>query len=75
MQANRLLGLILDLGLNYKEVDIAAQVGLPASVRAKQDHLGIRSSRSKATPRLSDQILVNHLHEPNRSRHLRLSAL
>jgi hypothetical protein len=48
MQARRLLGLISDLRLDDEEVDIAMRSGLPARVRAKQDHLFIGSGGSKA---------------------------
>lgn len=62
MEANCLVGLVLNLWLNHEKVDVAARVGLSASVRTKQDHLGIRGSRSQAAGRLVDQGLVNYLH-------------
>ncbi len=62
MQAHRLFGLIGYLGLDHEEIDIAMRTGLSASVRAKQDHLGIGSGSSQPTSRLSDQCLVNHPH-------------
>jgi len=71
MEAHRLLSLVINLGLNNKEVDIAAGAGLAASMGAEQDDLRVRSSCSQAAPGLGNQSLVNYLHGRNRSRHLR----
>ncbi len=46
MKTNRLLGLVGDFRLDHEEVDVAMGIRLPASVRAEQDHLGVRGSRS-----------------------------
>lgn len=59
MEAYRLLGLVINLGLNDEKIDIAARVGLPTSMGAEEDHLGIRGGRSQAATRLGDQILIH----------------
>ncbi len=64
MEAHRLLGLISNLRLDNEKVDIAVGTGLPASMRAKKNHLGIRSSRRQAAPGLGNQGVVNDLHSP-----------
>ena len=64
MEAHRLLGLVCNLRLDDENVDIAVRTGLSASVRAEQNHLGFRSSRSQAAPGLSNQGLINYLHSP-----------
>jgi|GEM_PF-4156129 len=62
MEAHRLLGLVIYLGLNDKEVDIAAGTGFSASMGAEQDDLRFRCSRSQAAPGLGNQSLINDLH-------------
>ena len=62
MEAHRLLGLVINLGLNDKKVDIATGTGLSASMGTKQNDLRVRSSRNQAPSGLSDQGLVNYLH-------------
>lgn len=69
-QPNRLSGLVIDIGLDDEEIDIAAGVRLTASVGAEQDHLGVGRSCGQAASRLDDQSLVNYLHGGNRSRPL-----
>ena len=64
MEAHRLLGLISNLRLDNEKVDIAVGTGLSASVRAKKNHLGFRSSRRQAAPGLGNQGVVNYLHSP-----------
>lgn len=74
MEAHRLLSLVIDLRLDDKEVNVAVRPSLPASIRAEQDYLRFRGSRSQATPGLGNQGLVNYLHRPNRSRDPRSPA-
>lgn len=75
MQAYRLLGLVIDLRLNDKKVNVAVGVGPSTSMSTEQNYLRVRSSCSQAPPGLGNQSLVNKLHGRNRSRRLRLSAL
>lgn len=64
MEANRLFGLILDLGLDHEEVDITAGTRLASSVGPEQDHLRIGSCRCQAAAGLGNQGLVNYRHRP-----------
>lgn len=64
MKANRLLSLVSDLRLHDQEVDIAVRSRISTSVGAEQNDLGVRSSRSQAAPGLSNQGLVNYVHDP-----------
>lgn len=63
MEAHRLFGLVSDLWLDHEKVDVTMATGLATGVGAKQDHLGIRSSRSQAATRLGNQSLVDYLHD------------
>lgn len=63
MKANRLLGLVSDLRLDNKKIDIAMHARFPLSMRTEQDHLRVGgSSRSQAPPRFRNQRLVNRVH-------------
>ena len=54
MQTHRLLGLVSDLRLDNEKVDVAMGSGLPSRMRAEEDHLRVRGSRSQTASRLGD---------------------
>jgi hypothetical protein len=64
MQTHGLLGLVIDLWLNDKEVKVAVEIGLSAGMRTEQDHLRARSSCGQAASSFGNQSLVNYLHGP-----------
>jgi hypothetical protein len=59
MEAHRLLRLVDDVRLDDKEINIAVRPGFATSVRAEQDHLGVRGSCSQAAARLGDQWVID----------------
>jgi hypothetical protein len=64
MESHRLLSLISDLRLDDKKVDVAARVGLSASVGAEQNHLCVGGGRRQPSSRLCNQGVVNYRHDP-----------
>jgi len=54
MEPHRLLGFVVDLGLNDKQVDIAMRIGPTTRVRTEQNHLCIGCGGSQAASRLGD---------------------
>jgi len=63
MEAHRLLGLVVNLGLDHKEIDIAVRAGRATRMRAEQNHLRIGRGLGQAASRLGDQGLVNCPHD------------
>jgi hypothetical protein len=58
METKRLLHFAIYLRLNHKKADLIVRTRLFQSMRAKQDHLGIRGSLSQPAPRLGNQLLI-----------------
>ena len=61
-QPNGLPGLIVDMGLNDEEVDIAVGIGLAAGMGAEEDHARSGCGRGEAAPGLCDQGFIDDLH-------------
>jgi hypothetical protein len=61
-QANRLPHLVVDVGLDDEEVDIAVGIGLTASMGAEEDHARSRRGRDEAPSGLCDQGFIDDLH-------------
>jgi hypothetical protein len=62
MKTNGLLRLVRDFRLDNEKVNIAMGIGLSPSMRAEQDYLRVRSSRSQTAACLGNQRLVYDLH-------------
>lgn len=67
MEAKRLLRFAIYLRLDHKKADLIVRTRLSQSMRAKQDHLGIRGSLSQPAPRLGNQLFIHYPHEKMRS--------
>lgn len=66
-QSNRLPRLVIDVGLDNEEVNVAAKIGLPSGLGTEEDHFGTGRGFGKATSCLCDEGAINGLHQLDRS--------